>query len=203
MILMLGVGSCRNLGTWLVKSDVPEHADVMVMLMGSISDRTLEIADLYHENRAGQVWIVEAGMDEDRALELRGIHLLRVSSQARYALMGLGIPSDSIHILPGAANSTRMEAEIVRDHLLTQPAVDTLLVVSSSYHTRRASLIFKSAMHPLDDPMAFYYSPSRYTRFDAEKWWTHKRDIYQAALESMKIVNYFLFERRQLRRAGK
>jgi len=64
-------------------------------------------------------------------------------------------------------------------------------------------LIFKSAMHPLDDPMAFYYSPSRYTRFDAEKWWTHKRDIYQAALESMKIVNYFLFERRQLRRAGK
>ena len=200
IVLIFGIVSCRNMGTWLAKSEVPEHADVMIMLMGGITDRSLQTADLYHENMAGRVWIVEAGMDEDRALEIRGIERLRTSHQARFALQGLGVPRDSILVLPGSANSTRMEAEIVRDHLLTQSGVDTLLLVSSSFHTRRAYMIFKSALHPLDEKPVLYCIPSKYTRFDAEKWWTHKRDIYMVGLETMKLANYYLFERRQLKR---
>jgi len=205
VFMIVGVMSCRNLGTWLAKSDIPEHADVMVMLMGGITDRSVQTADLYKENKAGRVWIVEAGMDDDRAqvLKRRGIEELRSSSEARFALQGLGIPKDSILILPGAANSTRMEAEIVRDYLLTQNGVDTLLLVSSSFHTRRAYKIFKSALHPLDDTPVLYCSPSKYTRFDAEKWWTHKREIYMVGLETMKLANYYLVERRQLRRGDR
>jgi uncharacterized SAM-binding protein YcdF (DUF218 family) len=128
---------------------------------------------------------------------------MAASSRARYDMMGQGIPSDSILLLPGDATSTRMEAEIVRDHLLTHGGVDTLLLVTSSYHTRRAFLIFRSAFQAMEDPPLVYCSASEYTRFDAEKWWTSKRDIYQVALESMKLANYYLFERRQLRRAGR
>ncbi len=200
VLLTGGVVSCRNLGSWLAKEDLPEHADVMIMLMGGTTERSLQTADHYHENLSGKIWIVEAGMDEDRALELRGIVKLRTSSQARYALMGLGVPSDSIIILPGAANSTRMEAEIVREHLLGQSGVDTLLLVSSPFHTRRASLIFKSALHPLEESPALYCSPSKYGRFRAEKWWASKRDAYWVALESMKLANFYLFEKWALRK---
>jgi len=200
VLLTGGVISCRNIGKWLAREDLPVHADAMVMLMGGTTERSLQAADLYHENLAGKIWIVEAGMDEDRALELRGIVQLRTSSQARYALMGLGVPSDSILVIPGAANSTRMEAEIVREYLQSQSGVDTLLLVSSPFHTRRASLIFKSAFHSLEDAPALYCSPSKYSRFQAETWWKSKRDAYWVALESMKLVNYYLFERSALRK---
>lgn len=188
------------MGNWLAKSDIPDHADVMVMLMGGTTERSLQAADLYHENISGKIWIVEAGMDEDRALELRDIVKLRTSSQARYALMGLGVPSDSILVIPGAANSTRMEAEIVREHLMGLTGVDTLLLVTSPYHTRRASMIFKSALHALDHTPELYCSPSKYSRFQSERWWKSKRDVYWVALESMKLANYFLFERSALRK---
>jgi len=200
ILLVGGVVSCRNMGNWLAKEELPAHADAMVMLMGASTERSLQAADLYHEKLAGKIWIVEAGMDEDRALELRGIVKLRTSSQARYALMGLGVPSDSILVIPGAANSTRMEAEIVREFLQNQTGVDTLLLISSPFHTRRASLIFKSAMHHMDNPPALYCSPSPYSRFQPETWWKSKRDAYWVALETMKLANFYLFERAALRR---
>ena len=65
LILILAVGSCRKAGTWLVKTDKPEHADVLFMLMGSISDRVLQIADLYQEKKAGEVWIVLPGVEDE------------------------------------------------------------------------------------------------------------------------------------------
>ena len=34
------IGGCRRAGTWLVKEDVPGHADAMVLLMGSISSES-------------------------------------------------------------------------------------------------------------------------------------------------------------------
>ena len=45
VFLVLAVGSCRKAGTWLVKADDPKHADVMVILMGSFSERVLQMAD--------------------------------------------------------------------------------------------------------------------------------------------------------------
>ena len=47
------IGGCRRAGRWLVKEDVPPHADAMVILMGNFPDRVLQAADLYHEGRAG------------------------------------------------------------------------------------------------------------------------------------------------------
>ena len=173
VILILAVGGCRRAGSWLVKAHEPEpeHADVMLMLMGSIADRVLQTADLYNEGVAGRVWIVEAGMGADKALEERGVHILSNTTQTKNALISLGIPADSIVILPGDATSTRMEAQIVRDYLRTQTGINTLLLVSSSDHTRRAFKLFKAAFSPMEDPPALYCSPSSYSKFNAEKWW--------------------------------
>ena len=200
VILALAVGSCRKAGNWLVKADDPGHADVMVILMGSFSERVLKVADSYSEGVAGKVWIVEEGMGAYRALEERGVHLISNSTQARNAMITLGIPADSIDILPGDANSTRMEAEIVRDYLSTQTGIDTLLLVSSSSHTRRAFQLFKAAFHPLEEPPVLLCSSNSYTDFNAEKWWRSKNHIQEVIDEYMKLVNFVLFERGELRR---
>jgi len=212
VIFLLAVGSCRKAGSWLVKTDEPGHADVMVMLMGSISERVLQTADLYSGQVSGKVWIVEEGMGAIRTLEERGVKLIPNSTQASNALTALGVPADSILILPGDASSSRMEAEMVRDYLLTlsdmdpqshmdpQSGIDTLLLVSSAWHTRRAFKIFNAACKSLDEPPVVRCSPNPYTAFDPEKWWKSKNDIQSVVTEYLKLANFVFFERRELRR---
>jgi uncharacterized SAM-binding protein YcdF (DUF218 family) len=198
VIFLLLVGGCRRAGSWLVKTDHPEHADAMIMLMGRIPDRVLQIADLYDEQVSGKVWIVEEGMGSNRVLEERGVQLISNTSQVRSALISLGIPADSLLILPCGANSTRMEAATVRDHLITRSDVDTLLLVSSSVHMRRAFKVFRAALKPLENPPVVYCSPSPYTVFQAEKWWRRKEDIQRVLMEYVKLVNFALFEKKAL-----
>ena len=202
VIVLLAVGSCRKAGSWLVKADDPAYADVMVMLVGSISDRVLQTADLYYEGVAGKVWLVEAGMGADSTLKERGVQLISKSTQIRNSLISLGIPADSISLLPGGATSTQMEAEIVRDYLHKQTGMDTLLLVSSASHTRRASMIFKAAFDPLEEGILLYCSPNHYTNFHAEKWWRSREDIERVVMEYLKMVNFVLFQKRELRRGG-
>ena len=140
-------------------------------------------------------------MGANRALEERGVKLISNSTQVKDAMQSLGIPSDSILILPGDAASTRMEAEIVRSYLQTQTGIDTLLIVTSAGHTRRAFKIFKAAFVALEEPPVVYCSPSIYTDFQAEKWWRSKEGIQDVVREYMKLTNFVLFERRELRRA--
>lgn len=202
MLLMLGVGSCRKLGTWLVKSDAPKHADAMVLLMGSFSERVLQTADLYEAQVSGKVWIVEEGMGARRLLEERGVQIITNSTQARNALVTLGIPADSILILPGDATSTRIEAEACRDYLRTRTGIDTLLLVTSTEHSRRAVKIFEAAFKQLDRPVEVLCSPSSYSSFNDVHWWKNRDDIQEVIMEYLKLVNFVLFERRELKRGS-
>jgi len=125
------------------------------------------------------------------------------SNRARYALIGLGVPEDSIVVLSGAATSTSMEAEITREYLLTQNGIDTLLLVTSTYHTRRAFKIFEAAFKPIEEPLTLYCSQSSYSRFSAEKWWRHRHDIEHVMMEYLKLANFYLFEKRDLRKGNR
>ena len=201
VIVMLAVGGCRKAGTWLVKTDSPGHTDVMVMLTGSIPDRVLQTADLYADGVAGKVWIVEEAMGAFSELEERGVQIISNTTQSKNALISLGIPADSIVILPGGATSTRMEAEVVRDYLANRAGINSLLLVTSSQHTRRAFKLFRAAFHSIPEPPDLYCSPSSYTNFNAEKWWRNKNDIQKVVEEYMKLTNFVLFEKRELKKS--
>lgn len=203
VMLLLAVGGCRKAGTWLVKDDAPEHADVMVLLMGNLSDRVLQVDDLYENGTATTIWIVEPYLDDYRALERRGVHVFTDTDRAIRALDGLGIPGENIHILPGNASSTQMEAESVRAYLRTTAPVDTLLLVSSSSHMRRAFNIFRAAFKAMEDAPVLLCSPSSYSDFHPEKWWKDREDIQNVVLEYLKMTNFLLFEKRKLRNRGK
>ena len=200
VILLLGVGSCRKAGTWLVRNDEPVQADAMIVLMGSMTERAVHAADLYRENVAEKILVVEAAMDNDRILHRRGIQSLTSSQRARVYLIALEIPEDSILILPGEAGSTKMEAQITRDYMLSHTDVDTLVLVTSSYHTQRAYKLFHAALKSMDKPVVLYCSPSSYSRFHADRWWRHRQDIEHVLMEYLKLANFYLFERREMRK---
>jgi uncharacterized SAM-binding protein YcdF (DUF218 family) len=196
-ITTLYVGGCRRAGRWLVKEDVPAHADAMVLLMGGFPDRVLQAVDLYREGKAGRVIIVEESMGPFKKLEERGVSILSNSEQAANSLVTLGIPADSITILSGDAQSTLDEAIAVRDYLLLLSTSDTLLLVSSSEHMRRAAMIFMSAFRNTGKQVYVGCSPSTYTDFNADRWWRDKEGIQAVLTEYVKIGSFILVERKK------
>ena len=203
IITILYVGGCRRAGIWLVKEDVTGHADAIVILMGSFTDRVLETVDLYHQGKADRLLIVYESMGPYLLLESRGADVIRTTEQARDAAVALGVPVDSITMLPGEARSTLDEALIVRDYLKAKSDIDTLILVSSPAHMRRAMMIFRSAMKYAGIPVLVGCSPSAYTNFNPEKWVKNKEDIQIVLTEYLKITSFVLFERKGIRDLNK
>ncbi len=199
IIIVSYITACRNAGNWLVKKDEPVNADAIVVLMGSIPDRVLQAADLYHQGLAGKVLMVETGQaDTDKVLEERGTFIMSKTRLSKNAEISLGIPADSIIILQGGANSTQMEATIIRDYIRRISDIDTLLLVSSSFHTHRASMIFKTAFRKAGMHIDIFSIPSKYSSFNSDEWWKSKEGIETVMIEYLKMANFILFEKRKL-----
>ena len=199
LLLAVYVGGCRRAGGWLVKKDMPEHADAMVLLMGNFPERVLQAADLYQAGKAERLIIVEESMGAYRGLEERGVSIISKTAQARDAATSLGMPGDCITVLPGDARSTLTEAVIVREYLARNPDIDTLILVSSPSHMRRASLIFRKTLSDLDRQIYVGCSPSAYSDFNTGKWWRQKEDIQDVVSEYLKIVSFVIIERKNLK----
>jgi uncharacterized SAM-binding protein YcdF (DUF218 family) len=153
----------------------------------------------YNNCRAGRLIIVEENMGPFGALESRGATIISNSEQAQNAAMALGIPQDSITLLPGGARSTLDEAVTVRQYIHDSSAADTLLIVTSAHHTRRAAMIFTAAFSDTESPVIIFCSPSKYTGFEASAWWHGKEGIQAVLSEYIKIWSFVLVERRGLR----
>jgi uncharacterized SAM-binding protein YcdF (DUF218 family) len=188
----------HNAGTWLIKNDAPTHADAIVMLMGSIPDRVLETSDQYNEGLATQIIIAEESMGAYRDLLKRGVQIISNTTQCSTALVKLGVLPENIICLPGDANSTQNEAVIIRKYLKTQPSIDTITLVSSPDHTRRASMIFEKAFKKQAMPVVVYSCPSKYSGFTGKGWWRDKEGIQTVLGEYVKMLNFYLFDQRKL-----
>ncbi len=191
-------GFCRA-GRWLMEKDIPVKSDAIVLLMGNFPERVLEAADVYSNGLADRLIIVYESMGPYRELESRGASIVRTTDQARDAAVALGVPADSIIMLPGDARSTLDEAISVRDYLKLNPSVDTLILVSSPAHMRRAYMIFRAALRNSPQKIFVGCSPSSYSDFNPGKWWRRKEDVQSVLSEYVKIISFVLFEHRQLK----
>ncbi len=198
LLLLLIIYLLGKAGPFLVREDNIQKSDALVLLMGSFPARVLHAADLYHGGYAPELIFCEESNAGLKLLLDKGIELKSSNQQCRYAAIKLGIPDDSIILLPGNATSTQMEALIIREYLSKQPEIDTLTIVSTPGHTRRAGMIFEKAMKSLDHKVVIYTSPSSYSNFTGEKWWKDREDIQVVVIEYLKIFNFLVFEQWEL-----
>jgi uncharacterized SAM-binding protein YcdF (DUF218 family) len=198
-LMVFYIGGCRRAGVWLVREDVPKHADAMVILMGNFPERVLQAVDLWKERKADRIIIVEESMGPFQVLEQRGARIVGSTEQAASSLVAMGVPADSITILPGDARSTLDEARAVRRYIAYKWPADTLLLVSSAAHMRRASMIFKAAFNHSASPVYIGSSPSAYSNFDPKHWWRDKEGIQYVLTEYLKIGSFVLFEKKKLK----
>lgn len=194
------ISGCRRTGHWLMKESVPAHADAIVLLMGSFPERVLEAVDLYHEGKSARLLIVYESMGPYQVLESRGADIIRTTEQARDAAIDLGVPADCITMLPGEARSTLDEAVAVSEFIKRNSDIDTLLLVSSPAHMRRAYMIFSRILRNTERPVYIGTSPSSYSSFNPDKWWRRKEDVQSVVSEMVKILSFLTIERREYRK---
>lgn len=174
------------LGEWWVVSDELEKAQAIVVLGGDSVEgsRVQRAARLYREGWAPRVVLIGPALR---------IYLSETELMQREAI-ALGVPADRLLRVPRAADSTFEEALVLRP-LLAEHGFRRVIVVTSSYHVRRARRIFRAVyreggiqvwVDAVDDP-----------RFDPRYWW-QKRE--QRALFFLEILRslYTWWELRRL-----
>lgn len=199
LILALILGSfvviIPEMGNFLIVDDQMVGADAIVILMGSLADRSLEAADLYHSGYADEILI---GNEFDEGLDIlkaSGVSIPESAEMFSYVLVELGVPAEAIKILPGQAMSTLEEAHIVGDYLKGRQDIDIVIIVTSSYHTRRSKLTFESVFKKFDHEVTVLSRPSRYSLFRPVRWWSDRESSKRIVQEYQKLAYFWFWER--------
>jgi uncharacterized SAM-binding protein YcdF (DUF218 family) len=195
-----GVLAFRGAGRELVVADpLPAHADAIVMLAGSVSDRVLETARLYQEGHAPLVVLTRERLARGAAaLRARGVRLPEDHELTKQALIALGVPPAAIHTLAGRTFSTVSEARTIARFVCKQHLRD-VLVVTSPWHTRRARLILTQALGP---GVRLTIRPAPAGLFPADRWWTNRRAAKDVLTEYEKLAYYWLVQRWRIAPCG-
>ncbi len=187
----------RSAGTFLIKQDALQKSDATLILMGSLADRVLHAADLYKDGHSTEILVVNNIQYGSEYLEQYNVYIPNGAELSKQALTQLHIPDSLITIIPGQAASTRAEAEITANYLQQNPQIDTLIIVSSAAHMRRAIMIFEDIFRDYGINATILSAPSKYSGFNAKKWWTDRESAKQVFMEYTKIASFLLVEQWQ------
>lgn len=150
------------IGEWLVSSDTPEPADLIVVLGGDFwGRRVVEAADLGLRGYAPHVMI--SGPDYWSRPEGK---FVPEGEMATRFLVEKGYPRGLFWTFRHHAASTIEEGKVLATELKRLKA-KRVLIVTSNFHSRRTSLIFHSVL-PFTE-VRVIGAPEEY--FQPESWW--------------------------------
>lgn len=163
---------------YLVQTDSPQKADVIVVLGGDGSgSRILEGCKLLAAGFADQIWVSGSisfygRLEGDLALE--------------YAA-SKGCPADKMIPLRNAVDSTRDEA-IAIGKMLHERSFHRYLLVTSNFHTRRSGRVFREVSPDLEAIVVAAADED----FLVDRWWQmrHSRKIF--FYEWVKTLSYWI-----------
>lgn len=168
---------------WLSASDAPRPAAAIVVL-GDDALRALTGADLYREGVARRV-LVSAPFRSQRQLRLaqEGVGAPWFEDGAVQLLQKHGVPADAIATFGTTLKSTYAEGLALAP--LIAPG-ETVVVVTSPYHVRRARIILRDAL-PGREVLVIG------NRHEAlpDDWWTEQEATRNVLLEGLKHAYYF------------
>jgi len=172
LILGLAFGLLRkNIWNYLVINQEPKSADVIVVLSGG-TDRVTEGVRLYQLGYAHKVLFT-------------GSSARRMSRQAQT----LGLPAGDV-LIEGRSQTTfgnaKYSLEVIRSQRLR-----SAIIVTSPYHTRRASLMFGYFSQGLDFTMV----SAQYDLSLSNNWWRDSTMFEAVVSEYLKLAWFYVFEK--------
>jgi uncharacterized SAM-binding protein YcdF (DUF218 family) len=165
------------------------NADAIVVLGGAANyrERARAAAKLLLDGRSQRILITNDNLRGSwSSAEQRNLFFYERSlAEIRKA----GVPADSTELLMKPVNSTREEAELVRQYA-EEHGLHSLLIVTSAYHSRRALWVFSRVFRDTGIRIGLIYvrpgdqSPSPAT------WWLSIRGWRSVPAEYVKMVYY-------------
>ena len=195
LILLISILVTINMGNFLIADHKLVKADAIVVLMGAPKIKIPEAADLYLEGYADLVIMAQTPHGELEPDSETGLLEAGETARSKLILIDLGVPKEDITIIPSMTRSTRDEAIAVRDYLSQRQDINSIILVTSSHHTRRAFIAFSRAFKKLDNKVELISRASKYGEpFNAARWWRDEQAMRLVFLEYMKITNYYFLD---------
>ena len=193
LIIMLLI-FLREAGELLVQPDLPVKGDVLLILMGSNGERSLHAIDLYGAGYAKKIIFINPDDPDKEMLQRKGISIASDAGQLKQILTQKNIDTlHAVEVLGGPAKNTLDEAKIFAQYCTQHPEIKIVLVVTSNYHSGRASKIFKHIFRNENVKLLFPLNP--YSTYHPRKWWEKRKDIELTWLEIMKTIYYLCWSK--------
>jgi uncharacterized SAM-binding protein YcdF (DUF218 family) len=179
-----------GVGNFLMVDDAVEKADIIEVLAGSSAMRSQKAAELFFQDVAPKIVLTKMQpVHNDLELRRYGIRLLENHEEAMGVLKALKVPDAAIEVVDGYNESTVDEARRIKDYAL-QKGVKSVIVVTSSYHSRRSRLIFRRVFKGTGIQVSLRRAPEHH--FSAQKWWANREAAKAVFLEYQKLLYYAL-----------
>lgn len=181
-------GAARAL---VVRADMA-RADALAVLSGAgdYEERTRRAAALWREGRAPKIILTDDGLRGGWSVEHQ--RNLFFVERAAEELRRAGVPAECIEVVPGVrVTSTYDEALALRDHARAR-GLKSLLVVTSSYHSRRALWTLRRVFRGGGTEVGLDAAPPGPLSPTPATWWCQARGWRAVALEYPKQVYYWL-----------
>jgi uncharacterized SAM-binding protein YcdF (DUF218 family) len=166
-------------GEFLVKKDEMKPADVIVILAGE--DERVPY---------GTRLLKEGWARKDRVIMAGGPVVWKHSwaSLMKEHAESLGLPARNI-LLEDKGRTTEEDAFAIRD-LLKKYGYQSIVLVTSPYHSRRAAIIFGKV---LEKDITIVNAPVEESWFRAHDWWKRNRDRSRVLEEYAKLLWLWIF----------
>jgi uncharacterized SAM-binding protein YcdF (DUF218 family) len=175
LIGVIFVGGALGIGYFLAPQSPLSQSDAIVAVSGGETDaRTREAIKLYKENYGRSLIFSGAAQDTNGPSNAEAM---------RRQALEAGIPSGSIFIDERSAN-TSQNADAV-SQIVKQESFHKLILVTSPYHQRRASITFKRALGP-DVTILNHSAPDQSWR--RSHWWANPYSYALTLSELQKTV---------------
>jgi len=173
-------------GRWLnVGEPLNAPVDYAFILGGDVATRPFQAAAIYRAGYARKVLISNISPSADAAEGL----IPTEQMLQREILQKRGVPEGDIISLARTVNSTRDEADALKEFLDEHPTA-TVAVVTSDFHTRRTRMIFRRRLPQFRDQIRFVATPT--DGFGSDSWWHFKDGVLWYGSEYIKLARDFL-----------
>jgi len=168
-----------------------DKADAIVVLSGSANyrERTREAAKLFFEGRSQRILITN---DNARgpwsSADQRNLFFYERSLEE---LRNAGVPSQSIEVLMEPVAGTFDEAEVVRNYA-QERALQSLLIVTSAYHSRRALWVFSKVFRGTGVRIGLFVVAPGGESPEPATWWLTLRGWRLVPTEYVKMIYYVM-----------
>ena len=165
---------------FLVVNEEPTPADVIIVLGGGLGERVEHGVRLYQSGYANKILLTGGSHGFEKTA---GVQIMK-----RQALSS-GVPEDDI-LLEEQARSTYENAKYSLE-IMRAKKFKSAVIVTSPYHTRRASMIFSRLFEGIE--LTVCSVPNNWR--NAGKWWQDSRRAKAIVYEYIKLVWDYLFAR--------